>query len=159
MKAEKTFKILAIIKVIALAALAIYFIAYGAYMLSESESDTEGIENSWVSVIIVFAKLFGKLGAYVFFAIGAFTILATVYVVVEFLIVPNGARIIFVISDFISNIFMLAMVLLAVNSEIFTVCAIMFAFLLYFVCVDIAGFCSYREYKRLKNASRGRQCR
>lgn len=159
MKAEKTFKILAIIKVIALAALAIYFFAYGAYMLSESESDTEGIENSWVSVIIVFAKLFGKLGAYVFFAIGAFTILATVYVVVEFLIIPNGARIIFVISDFISNIFMLAMVLLAVNSEIFTVCAIMFAFLLYFVCVDIAGFCSYREYKRLKNASRGRQCR
>ncbi len=157
MKAEKTFKILAIIKVIALAALAIYFIAYGAYMLSESESDTEGIENSWVSVIIVFAKLFGKLGAYVFFAIGAFTILATVYVVVEFLIVPNGARLIFVISDFISNIFMLAMVLLAVNSEIFTVCAIMFAFLLYFVCVDIAGFCSYREYKRLKNAALGRR--
>lgn len=159
MRAEKAFKILAIIKVIAIAALAIYFFAYGAYMLSESESDTEGIENSWVSVIIVFAKLFGKLGAYVFFAIGAFTILATVYVVVEFLIIPNGARIIFVISDFISNIFMLAMVLLAVNSEIFTVCAIMFAFLLYFVCVDIAGFCSYREYKRLKNASRGRQCR
>lgn len=159
MRAEKAFKILAIVKVVALVALAIYFIAYGAYMLSESESDTEGIENSWVSVIIVFAKLFGKLGAYVFFAIGAFTILATVYVVVEFLIVPNGARIIFVISDFISNIFMLAMVLLAVNSEIFTVCAIMFAFLLYFVCVDIAGFCSYREYRRLKNASRGRQCR
>lgn len=159
MRAEKAFKILAIVKVVALVALAIYFIAYGAYMLSESESDTEGIENSWVSVIIVFAKLFGKLGAYVFFAIGAFTILATVYVVVEFLIIPNGARIIFVISDFISNIFMLAMVLLAVNSEIFTVCAIMFAFLLYFVCVDIAGFCSYREYKRLKNASRGRQCR
>ena len=159
MRAEKAFKILAIVKVVALVALAIYFFAYGAYMLSESESDTEGIENSWVSVIIVFAKLFGKLGAYVFFAIGAFTILATVYVVVEFLIVPNGARIIFVISDFISNIFMLAMVLLAVNSEIFTVCAIMFAFLLYFVCVDIAGFCSYREYKRLKNASRGRQCR
>lgn len=159
MRAEKAFKILAIIKVVALVALAIYFIAYGAYMLSESESDTEGIENSWVSVIIVFAKLFGKLGAYVFFAIGTFTILATVYVVVEFLIIPNGARIIFVISDFISNIFMLAMVLLAVNSEIFTVCAIMFAFLLYFVCVDIAGFCSYREYKRLKNASRGRQCR
>ena len=159
MRAEKAFKILAIIKVVALVALAIYFFAYGAYMLSESESDTEGIENSWVSVIIVFAKLFGKLGAYVFFAIGAFTILATVYVVVEFLIIPNGARIIFVISDFISNIFMLAMVLLAVNSEIFTVCAIMFAFLLYFVCVDIAGFCSYREYKRLKNASRGRQCR
>lgn len=159
MRAEKAFKILAIVKVVALVALAIYFIVYGAYMLSESESDTEGIENSWVSVIIVFAKLFGKLGAYVFFAIGAFTILATVYVVVEFLIIPNGARIIFVISDFISNIFMLAMVLLAVNSEIFTVCAIMFAFLLYFVCVDIAGFCSYREYKRLKNASRGRQCR
>ncbi len=159
MRAERAFKILAIIKVVALVALAIYFFAYGAYMLSESESDTEGIENSWVSVIIVFAKLFGKLGAYVFFAIGAFTILATVYVVVEFLIIPNGARIIFVISDFISNIFMLAMVLLAVNSEIFTVCAIMFAFLLYFVCVDIAGFCSYREYKRLKNASRGRQCR
>lgn len=159
MRAEKAFKILAIVKVVALVVLAIYFFAYGAYMLSESESDTEGIENSWVSVIIVFAKLFGKLGAYVFFAIGAFTILATVYVAVEFLIVPNGARIIFVISDFISNIFMLAMVLLAVNSEIFTVCAIMFAFLLYFVCVDIAGFCSYREYKRLKNASRGRQCR
>ena len=159
MRAEKAFKILAIVKVVALVALAIYFIAYGAYMLSESESDTEGIENSWVSVIIVFAKLFGKLGAYVFFAIGTFTILATVYVVVEFLIIPNGARIIFVISDFISNIFMLAMVLLAVNSEIFTICAIMFAFLLYFVCVDIAGFCSYREYKRLKNASRGRQCR
>ena len=159
MRAEKAFKILAIVKVVALVVLAIYFFAYGAYMLSESESDTEGIENSWVSVIIVFAKLFGKLGAYVFFAIGAFTILATVYVAVEFLIVPNGARIIFVISDFISNIFMLAMVLYAVNSEIFTVCAIMFAFLLYFVCVDIAGFCSYREYKRLKNASRGRQCR
>lgn len=157
MRAEKAFKILAIVKVVALVALAIYFIAYGAYMLSESESDTEGIENSWVSVIIVFAKLFGKLGAYVFFAIGAFTILATVYVVVEFLIVPNGARIIFVISDFISNIFMLAMVLYAVNSEIFTVCAIMFAFLLYFVCVDIAGFCSYREYKRLKNAALGRR--
>lgn len=159
MKAEKTFKILAIIKVIALAALAIYFFAYGAYMLSESESDTEGIENSWVSVIIVFAKLFGKLGAYVFFAIGAFTILATVYVAVEFLIVPNGARIIFVISDFVSNIFLLALVLYAVNSEIFTFCAIMLAFLLYFICVDIAGLISYREYKRLKNASRGRQCR
>ena len=157
MRAEKAFKILAIIKVVALVALAIYFIAYGAYMLSESESDTEGIENSWVSVIIVFAKLFGKLGAYVFFAIGAFTILATVYVAVEFLIVPNGARIIFVISDFISNIFMLVMVLLVVYSEIFTVCAIMFAFLLYFVCVDIAGFCSYREYKRLKNAALGRR--
>ena len=70
MRAEKAFKILAIVKVVALVALAIYFIAYGAYMLSESESDTEGIENSWVSVIIVFAKLFGKLGAYVFFAIG-----------------------------------------------------------------------------------------
>lgn len=155
MRAEKAFKILAIIKVVALVALAIYFFAYGAYMLSESESDTEGIENSWVSVIIVFAKLFGKLGAYVFFAIGAFTILATVYVVVEFLIVPNGARIIFVISDFISNIFLLALVLYAVNSEIFTFCAIMLAFLLYFICVDIAGFISYREYKRLRNASRG----
>ena len=52
---------------------------------------------------------------------------------------------------------MLAMVLLVVYSEIFTVCAIMFAFLLYFVCVDIAGFCSYREYKRLKNAALGRR--
>ena len=157
MRAEKAFKILAIIKVVAIAALAIYFFAYGAYMLSESESDTEGIENSWVSVIIVFAKLFGKLGAYVFFAIGAFTILATVYVAVEFLIVPNGARIIFVISDFISNIFLLALVLYAVNYEIFTFCAIMLAFLLYFICVDIAGFCSYREYKRLKNAALGRR--
>lgn len=154
MKAEKTFKILAIIKVVALAALAIYFFAYGAYMLSVSESDTEGIEDTWASALIGFAKLFGKLGAYVYFVIGAFTILATVYVVVEFLIVPNGARIIFVISDFISNIFLLVMVLLAVNSEIFTFCAIMFAFLLYFICVDIAGFCSYREYKRLKNSSR-----
>ena len=123
MRAEKAFKILAIIKVVAIAALAIYFFAYGAYMLSESESDTDGIEDPWASAIIGFAKLFGKLGAYVFFAIGAFTILATVYVVVEFLIVPNGARIIFVISDFISNIFMLAMVLLAVNSEIFTLCS------------------------------------
>lgn len=159
MRAEKAFKILAIIKVVALVALAIYFIAYGAYMLSESENDTDGIEDPWVSAIIELANLFGKLGAYVFFAIGAFTILATVYVVVEFLIVPNCARIIFVISDFIFNIVSLAMVLLAVNSEIFTVCAIMFAFLLYFICVDIAGFCSYREYKRLKNASRGRQCR
>ena len=157
MRAEKAFKILAIIKVVAIAALAIYFFAYGAYMLSESESDTEGIENSWVSVIIVFAKLFGKLGAFVFFAIGAFTILATVYVAVEFLIVPNGARIIFVISDFISNIFLLALVLYAVNYEIFTFCAIMLAFLLYFICVDIAGFCSYREYKRLKNAALGRR--
>lgn len=157
MRAEKAFKILTIIKVVAIAALAIYFFAYGAYMLSESESDTDGIEDPWASAIMGFAKLFGKLGAYVFFAIGAFTILATVYVVVEFLIIPNGARIIFVISDFISNIFMLAMVLLVVYSEIFTVCAIMFAFLLYFVCVDIAGFCSYREYKRLKNAALGRR--
>ena len=157
MKAEKTFKILAIIKVVAFVALAIYFFAYGAYMLYESESDTESIEDSWASAIMGLAKLFGKLGAYVFFAIGAFTILATVYVVVEFLIIPNGARIIFVISDFISNIFMLVMVLLVVYSEIFIVCAIMFAFLLYFVCVDIAGFCSYREYKRLKNAALGRR--
>ena len=159
MKAERTFKTLVIIKIVALAALAIYFVAYGAYMLNVAESGAEGVEQPEALLILGFASIFVKLGSYVYFAIAVLIISYAVSVVIEFLVIPNGARIIFVISDFISNIFMLAMVLLAVNSEIFTVCAIMFAFLLYFVCVDIAGFCSYREYKRLKNASRGRQCR
>ena len=154
MKAERTFKTLVIIKIVALAALAIYFVAYGAYMLNVAESGAEGVEQPEALLILGFASIFVKLGSYVYFAIAVLIISYAVSVVIEFLIVPNGARIIFVIWDFITNIFFLALILLSVDSEVFTVYAIMFALILYFTCVDIAGFCSYREYKRLKNSSR-----